>query len=163
MPRGPELSKEFRDIVYTLYVTQHMSMPACVEFINDERNGYFSKLGKVSVPDVQYHVAKIRIELENSIDMDAMERYTMEYVRIQHALEHEIEDLEKMIQYVDKEKNPSVWLSAKRLKKELMIDKIRVLQDHELPLTVIKFKKERDKKLKTVKVVPLPVEDNGTK
>jgi len=166
MPRGVELSKELRDIVYTLYVTNHMSEPACMNFINDEKNGYLGRIGKVGVSDIHYHIVKIRIDLDNSLDLDALSRYTAEYVRIQYALEHEIEDVEKTIRLIDPKENPAVWGSLKRLKKELMIDKIRVLQDHELPLTVRQFKKERDKKFKTIvmpKGVTPPEEDNGSK
>jgi hypothetical protein len=160
MPRSAELSKELRDIIYTLYVTNHMSEPACVDFINDEKNNYLSKLGKVSVSDVHYHVVKIRQQLDESIDHDALDRYTAEYVRIQHALEHEIEAVEKTLALIDPKEKPDVWMRLRRLKKDLMIDKIRVLQDHELPLTVRKFKKERDKKIGTIKVaVPLPKPD----
>lgn len=117
-----------------------------------------NKFGEVAIADVHYHVKKIRKDLEDSLDFDALEKYTAEYVRFQHSIESEIEDVEKIIQLCDKEKEKETWLRLKRHKKELMETKLRALQDHELPLTVRKLKRERDSKTKVLKLVEEPIE-----
>ena len=69
------------------------------------------------------------------------------------GVETEIEDVEAIIKLIDMNKEKEMWLKFKRHKKELMEVKLRALQDHELPLTVRKLKRERDAKSKILKVV----------
>ncbi len=155
LPRGPEKSKELKEYIFDHYVMFHESQRAIArEFNEDEK--LIAKFGPVDLGTVHYHVKKIRLELENSLDFDALDRYTAEYVRFQHSIESEIEDVEKIIKLIDMDKEKEMWLKFKRHKKELMEVKLRALQDHELPLTVRKLKRERDNKNKIVKVVELP-------
>lgn len=157
MPRNAEQSKKFRDYIYDRYVMFHMSQRAITRSINESPE-LVRAYGHVGLSDVHYHVKKIRIDLENSLDFDALDRYTAEYVRFQHSIETEIEDLEEVIKLCDLNKEKEIWLRLKRHKKELMETKLKALQDHELPLTVRKLKKERDSRTKILKVVEEPVE-----
>jgi len=157
MPRSAEESKKFRDYVYDRYVMFHESQRAITRGIN-ENPDLVRIYGEVGLSDIHYHVKKIRIDLENSLDFDALDRYTAEYVRFQHSIETEIEDLEKVIQLCDKDKEKEIWLRLKGHKLKLMETKLKALQDHELPLTVRKLKKERENRMKILKVVEEPVE-----
>jgi len=158
MPRGPEKSKELRDYIYDHYVMFHESQRAITRELNEDSK-LKARFGPVDLSSVHYHVAKIRVDLENSLDFDALERYTAEYVRFQHSIETEIEDIERIIKLIDMDKEKEMWLKFKRHKKDLMETKLRALQDHELPLTVRKLKRERDNKNKMLKVVEMPISD----
>ena len=158
MVRSRELSHELNKYIYDRYVFLHMSERAIMRSINEDPK-MLQKFGEITPPDIHYHVAKIKMELENTLDIDAIDKYTAEYVRFQNSIESEIEDTEEIIKLTDKEKEKETWIKLKRLKKELMETKLRALQDHELPLVVRKLKKERDMKTRTIKLVDPPKEE----
>ena len=162
MPRGPEDSKKLKEYIFDHYVMFHESQRAIARELNEDAK-LKARFGPVDLGTVHYHVKKIRLELENSLDFDALDRYTAEYVRFQHSIESEIEDVEKIIKLIDMTKEKEMWLKFKRHKKELMEVKLRALQDHELPLTVRKLKRERDNKNKILKVVEMPAPDFSLK
>jgi len=157
MPRGPELSRELNKYIYDRYIFMHMSERAIMRSIN-ENTALHSKFGDISPPDIHYHVAKIKIQLEETLDMDAIDKYTAEYVRFQTSIESEIEDVQGMLDCTN-ETEKEVWIRLKRLKKELMETKLKALQDHELPLVVRKLKREREMKGHKKVVPTLEVKD----
>jgi hypothetical protein len=112
-----------------------------------------SHFGELAPADVHYHTSKIKQMLEHTLDVDAIDKYTAEYIRFNNSIESEIEDVEEIIKLTDKEKEKEIWIKLKRLKKELMETKLRSLQDHELPLVVKKLKRERDLKNKTINLI----------
>ena len=99
MPRGPEDSKKLREYIYDHYVMFHESQRAIARELNEDIK-LKARFGSVDLVTVHYHICKIRIELENSLDFDALDRYTAEYVRFQHSIETEIEDVEKIIKLI---------------------------------------------------------------
>lgn len=166
MPRSRELSGELNKYIYDQYVFAHKSERAVMRSINEDPK-LKSHFGEVGPSDVDYHVKKIKVQLENTLDVDAVDKYTAEFIRFQNSIESEIEDVEDIIKLIDKEKEKETWIKLKRLKKELMETKLRALQDHELPLVVRKLKRERDSRNRTIKILepgeivetPLPQEE----
>lgn len=152
MPRSRELSDELNKYIYDHYVFAHESERAIMRSIN-ENPKLLSHFGELAPADVHYHTAKIKVQLENTLDVDAIDKYTAEYIRFYNSIESEIEDVEEIIKLIDKEKEKETWIKLKRLKKELMETKLRALQDHELPLVIRKLKRERDVRNKTIKVL----------
>jgi hypothetical protein len=159
MPRTLEVTKQLHKFIYEHWVFAHRNQNEICRMVN-ETPELRQKFGELDSSVVSYHVNQIRLELEQSLDHDAIEKYTAEYVRFQHSLESEIEDVENIVKLIDKEKEKETWIKLKRLKKELIETKLKALQDHELPLTIKKYKAQRNLKIKTLKVIP-PLEDKG--
>ena len=152
MPRSRELSDELNKYIYDHYVFAHESERAIMRSIN-ENEKLKSHFGELAPADVHYHTSKIKVQLEHTLDVDAIDKYTAEYIRFYNSIESEIEDVEVIIKLCDPIKEKETWIKLKRLKKELMETKLRALQDHELPLVVRKLKRERDVKNKTIKIL----------
>lgn len=152
MPRSRELSEELHKYIYDHYVFAHESERAIMRSINEDSK-LKSHFGELAPCDVHYHTSKIKQELENTLDVDAIDKYSAEYIRFNNSIESEIEDVEEIIKLTDKENEKEVWIRLKRLKKELMETKLKSLQDHELPLVVRKLKRERDARNRTIKII----------
>ena len=153
MPRSLEQTKELHKFIYEHWVYAHKNQSQICRMINEDPK-LKDKFGEMDPSVVSYHVNQIRMELESSLDHDAIEKYTAEYVRFQHTIEQEIENVEKIIALCDPNKEKETWIKLTRLKKDLIETKLRALQDHELPLTVKKLKLERGRNIKMLKVVP---------
>lgn len=161
MPRTLEMTQELHKLIYEHWVYAHKNQRQITNMVNDDPI-LRDKFGTLDPSTVNYHVNQIRMELESSLSPDAVERYTAEYVRFQHTIESEIEDVEGVISLIDKQNDAKTWLALKRLKKDLIETKLRALQDHELPLTVKKLKQERYKFVKPLPRPELPIEIEPT-
>lgn len=159
MPRTLEQTKELHKFIYEQWVYAHKSQQAICNMIEKDPN-LVKKFGIIDPSVCSYHVTQIRMELEASVDSDAIEKYTAEYVRFQHTIESEIENVQGIIDLIDISKEKETWIKLNRLKKEYIETKLKALQDHELPLTIKKLKAQRDKQMKTLRVVA-PTNDEG--
>ena len=112
------------------------------------------KYGTITVPGVHYHIQKIKSEYEKYIGEDAIDKYTAEFVRLQNSFDKELEDVDEMIKRTEDE---DVKIKLMRLRHEIRIDKMKMLQDIELPLAVKKLKLERKKKYDTLRTVEEPI------
>jgi hypothetical protein len=139
---GPQ-TEELHKYIFANYVWQGRGQSTILKQIEDDSTLRQRFGGEFTPGLISYHVKQINEELENSVDFDAMDKFVGEYLRYQQSLDSEIGDLEEMIRLVDKEKKPELWLSLKRFKKDLLDARIKALADHELPLAVKKYKKER--------------------
>jgi len=152
MPRTLDQTKAVHKFIYEQWVYAHKSQQAIVDMINGDPK-LVQLYGEANPSLLNYHVNQIRMELESSIDHDAIEKYTAEYVRFQHTIESEIENVQKIIDLIDIDKEKETWIKLNRLKKEYIETKLKALQDHELPLTIKKLKAQRDHQQKTLRVI----------
>ena len=157
MPRSPEISKQLRDFCWTEYVVMSKSQAAIVRTINEDPE-LVNKFGKVSPESIWYHCNEIEHEMENLVGIDAIDKFTAEYVRARQTIEREIDDVEECIKLIDKEKNTDTWIRLKRMKKELIETKLKMMINAELPLAVKKLKKERELNNKKILKVEEPKE-----
>lgn len=146
MIHSREVTEALHKYIFAEYIWRGKGQATIVRQIENDKTLQQRFGGTVSPPTVSYHVKQIVEELENSIDFDAMDKFVGEFLRYQQGIDSEIDDLEQMIQLIDKEKKPELWLSLKRFKKDLLDSRLKALADHELPLAVKRFKKERNEK-----------------
>ena len=149
-----EKSEEIRNKIRDLYIFFHKS-PSSIqrELSSDEE--FIRKYGSITIPGVNYHIQKIKSEYEMYIGEDAIDKYTAEFVRLQNSFDAELDDVDEMIKKTEDE---DVRIKLMRLRHEIRLDKMKMLQDIELPLAVKKLKLERKKKLNTIKTIE-PLED----
>ena len=149
MARNEDDSKAIRDKIRDLYIFFHKSASAIERELNGDSN-FVRRYGNITIPGVNYHIQKIKSEYERFIGEDAIDKYTAEFVRLQNSFDQELEDVDEMIRRTDSE---DVRIKLMRLRHEIRLDKMKMLQDIELPLAVKKLKLERNKKLKKLNVV----------
>ncbi len=149
MARNEDDSKAIRDKIRDLYIFFHKSASAIERELNGDSN-FVRRFGNITIPGVNYHIQKIKSEYERFIGEDAIDKYTAEFVRLQNSFDQELEDVDEMIRRTDSE---DVRIKLMRLRHEIRLDKMKMLQDIELPLAVKKLKLERNKKLKKLNVV----------
>ena len=154
MERNEDDSKAIRDKIRDLYIFFHKSASAIERELNGDSN-FVRRFGNITIPGVNYHIQKIKSEYERFIGEDAIDKYTAEFVRLQNSFDQELEDVDEMIRRTDSE---DVRIKLMRLRHEIRLDKMKMLQDIELPLAVKKLKLERKKKLDTIKTIE-PLED----
>ena len=143
-------TEEIRTRIRDLYIFFHKSPSSITKELNED-NDFTRKYGTITVPGVNYHVQKIKAEYEQFIGEDAIDKYTAEFVRLQNSFDHELDDVDEMIKRTEDE---DVKIKLMRLRHEIRLDKMKMLQDIELPLAVKKLKLERKKKLTTIKEIP---------
>ena len=153
MGRTPAQTEDLHKFIFAEYIWLGRGQSSILKKIEDDPDLRRRFGGDISGPVISYHVKQINEELENSIDFDAMDKFVGEYLRYQQTIDNEINDIEGMINLIDKEKKPELWLTMKKYKKDLLDSRLRALADHELPLAVKKFKKERS--LKRERVIQL--------
>lgn len=142
-----------RDRIRNLYVYQHKSLRDIADFLNNDPE--FKRIcGTIAVPTVQYWVSKIKKELDNAISIDGLERFTAEFVRASEFMDGTISDISKMLENPNLKQGEKITLI--NLRHRILIDKMTLLADRELPLTVKKYKKDREK---FMKVLPMEPED----
>ncbi len=133
-----------RDKIRNLWVYMGLSIRSIADLLNKDPE-FIRKCGSISVPTVQYWIKKIKGELENAIDIDGMERFTAEFVRTSEFMDSEVDDLTNMIN------SPNIKMDDKikliNLRHRVKVDQMTLLADRELPLTVKKYKKDRQKNL----------------
>jgi hypothetical protein len=146
LARTRDQTELLHKFIFAEYIWQGRGQASIVRKIQEDPTLMQRFGGDVDPATVSYHVKQITEELENSIDFDAMDKFVGEFLRYQQTIDNEISDIDKVIELIDKEKKPDVWLAFKRFKKDLLDSRIKALADHELPLAVKKFKKERQLK-----------------
>ena len=152
-----EKSEEIRNKIRDLYIFFHKS-PSSIQRELSSDQEFIRKYGSITIPGVNYHIQKIKSEYEMYIGEDAIDKYTAEFVRLQNSFDAELDDVDEMIKKTEDE---DVRIKLMRLRHEIRLDKMKMLQDIELPLAVKKLKLERKKKLDTIKTVePEQIEDN---
>ena len=152
-----EKSEEIRNKIRDLYIFFHKS-PSSIQRELSSDQEFIRKYGSITIPGVNYHIQKIKSEYEMYIGEDAIDKYTAEFVRLQNSFDAELDDVDEMIKATEEE---DVRIKLMRLRHEIRLDKMKMLQDIELPLAVKKLKLERKKKLDTIKTVePEQIEDN---
>ena len=149
MARNEDDSKAIRDKIRDMYIFFHKSASAIERELNGDSD-FVRRYGNITIPGVNYHIQKIKSEYERFIGEDAIDKYTAEFVRLQNSFDQELEDVDEMIRRTDSE---DVRIKLMRLRHEIRLDKMKMLQDIELPLAVKKLKLERNKKLKKLNVV----------
>lgn len=102
-----------------------------------------SKFGKASPSGISYHIVRIREELENTINEDALDTYIGEFIRAKEGLDQDVAALDDLIERAGED--IELELKIRRLRHETKIDKFKLLQDSALPLQVKKLKYERQK------------------
>lgn len=139
-----------RDKIRYLWTAKHMSIRDMADYLNNDAE-FVRKCGKISHPTVQYWLKKIKAEYENFIDEDAMEKFTAEFVRSVEFQDNEISTITKILE--DPELKPSDRLAFLNLRHRIEIDKMTLLSDRALPLTVKKYKADRKKIIQHLKPV----------
>lgn len=165
--RTREQTNDLHKFIFAEYVWQGRGQSTILKKIQEDPALVRRFGGEMNAMTISDHVRKITEELENSVDFDAMEKFVGEYLRYQQTIDAEIGDMDAMIELIDKDKKPELWLSLKRFKKDLLDSRLKALADHELPLAVKKFKKERSiaksriLQLNEVKSDPVVEENEG--
>lgn len=117
---------------------------------------------KLSMPrsTVHVYVAKIEREMLHYMDEDTFLKYIAEFSRTRATFDREIEEIDEMIDKLDINVKEDKAVIARLVdsRHQIRLDKVKILQDLELPLAVKKFKKERDEMHS--KLVTLRVEDD---
>ena len=153
MARNDKDSADIRNVIRDKYIFFHMSATAIEKELNSDQD-FTRKYGTITVPGVHYHIQKIKSEYEKYIGEDAIDKYTAEFVRLQNSFDKELEDVDEMIKRTE---DDDVIIKLMRLRHEIRLDKMKMLQDIELPLAVKKLKIERSKKYDTLKKINEPV------
>ena len=155
MTRTVEESNDIKNKIRDLYIFFHKSVRSITSELNSDQE-FKRKYGTISVAGVQYHIKKIKEEYEHYIGEDAIDKYTAEFVRLQNSMDKELEDVDEMIVKTEDE---DVKIKLMRLRHEIRLDKMKMLQDIELPMAVKKLKLERKKKYDTLKVLDVEEEN----
>lgn len=149
MNRSKEVQEELKSKIRDLYIFFHKSARTIEAEVNEDPD-FVKRFGKVPASTVQRYINKIKAEYEHYIGEDAIDKYTAEFVRLQNSMDQELDDIDNMIKETD---NKELKIRLMRLRHEIRLDKMRMLQDIELPLAVKKLKLERSKKLNTIKMI----------
>ena len=152
--RDQKESDQIRNKIRDLYIFFHKSASAIEKELNASKE-FVSRYGSITIPGVDYHIQKIKAEYEKYIGEDAIDKYTAEFVRLQNSFDAELDDVDEMIKKTDDE---DIKIKLMRLRHEIRLDKMKMLQDIELPLAVKKLKLERNRKYDTLQVVVPEVE-----
>lgn len=155
--RGPELSKELHKEIWGMWVYRGMNARQIAKEINTNSD-LLSKYGKVTPDGIHYHIVQIRKELDNTVNEDALDIYVSEFIRERERIEGEIEDIQSLIDDTDK-KDKELLIKLYKIRHEFGIDKMRLLQDVELPIAVKKMKSEREKMIPKPNVIHLEDKD----
>ena len=159
--RGPELSRELHKEIWGMWVYRGMNARQIAKEINTNTD-LLSKYGKVTPDGIHYHIVQIRKELDNTVNEDALDIYVSEFIRERERIEGEIEDIQSLIDDTDK-KDKELLIKLYKIRHEFGIDKMRLLQDVELPIAVKKMKSEREKTIPKPNVIHLEEEkDEGS-
>lgn len=157
--RGPELSREFKDWIFNHWVYKQMNPYQMANKINNSSE-LMSKFGKASPSGIQYHIVRIREELENTINEDALDTYIGEFIRAKEGLDQDVAALDDLIERAGDD--IELELKIRRLRHETKIDKFKLLQDSALPLQVKKLKYERQKFRPKENVVKIEEKPDGS-
>jgi len=149
MPRSEKKSQEVRERIRSLYIYQGLSERGVVDTLNPDA-AFVRMYGKISLAGVHYHVVKIRADFERLVGIDAIDRYVADFIRLQQTMDGEVDQLNKMLEGADDEE---LKLKIMRMRHDVYIDKMKMLQDVELPLQVKKLKSERRNKLEKLKLI----------
>ena len=139
-----------RNKIRYLWVYQHLSYRDIADHLNNDPE-FIRKCGKIAWPTVAYWVKKIKAEFENAIDSDAMEIFNAEFMRSIEFIDGEISDLTKIIDTMDLK--PEEKLKYINMRHRMEIDQMTLLSDKALPLSVKKWKKDRQRLTKTLNTV----------
>lgn len=129
-----------RDKIRRLWIYGHHTINEIAEILNKDPE-FIHKCGKIAVPTVHYQLKKIKAELEQMIDGDDLEKFTAEFARSVEFQDGEISDCTKLIESPDIKLEDKIRLISLRHKIE--IDKMTLLSDRAVPLTVKKWKNDR--------------------
>lgn len=129
-----------RDKIRSLWIYNHHTIREIADILNKDPE-FVHKCGKIAVPTVQYQLQKIKAEMELLIDGDDLEKFTAEFARSVEFQDGEISDCTKLIESPDIKLEDKIKLMGLRHKIE--IDKMTLLSDRAVPLTVKKWKKDR--------------------
>ncbi len=141
-----------RNKIRYLYVYAHKNMKDIMITLNSDPE-FTRKCGKIAYNTVAYWVnKKIKPELENAIDSDALETFNAEFTRSIEFIDGEISDLTKIIED-NPDMKPDDRLKYINMRHRMEIDKMTLLADRALPLAVKKWKTERTKHYGTIKLV----------
>ncbi len=144
-----------RNKIRYLWVYQHLNYKDITEYLNSDPE-FIRKCGKIAITTVAYWVnKKIKPELENAVDSDAMEVFNAEFTRSIEFIDGEISDITKILDNSNDMK-PDERLKYINMRHRMEIDKMTLLADRALPLSVKKWKKDRQRFTKTLK----PIEDD---
>jgi len=160
MSRSLEKSERLHRVIWDLWVYHGMGVQQIANHINST-NELKSEFGEVSQQGVYYHVVKIRDELENTVNEDALDSYVGEFIRAKEGLDSDIEAVDKLIQSEKSQELPNseTLIKLMRLKHEIKVDRFKLLQDVELPIRVKKLKREREKMIGTMPIAKLEIKD----
>lgn len=139
-----------RNKIRYLYVYQHLSYKDIAEHLNQDPE-FKRKCGSIAIPTVAYWVKKIRAEMESLIDGDAMEIFNAEFMRSVEFIDGEISDITKILDTQDLK--PEERLKYINMRHRMEIDKMTLLSDRALPLSVKKWKADRKRYTKTLKSI----------
>ena len=143
-----------RDRIRKLWTYQHLNIADIVDTLNNDPE-FVKKCGKTVYSTVQWNLKKIKAEYENNIDSDGLERYTAEFGRSVEFQDGEISDITKLLSDTSLPMKDQIALLT--LRHRIEIDKMTLMADREIPLTVKKYKKDRQlwsKSLNTVEETP---------
>lgn len=141
-----------RNKIRNLYVYAHKNMRDIMNTLNSDPE-YIRKCGKIAYNTVAYWVnRKIKPELENAIDSDALETFNAEFTRSIEFIDGEISDITKILEE-NEDMKPDDRLKYINMRHRMEIDKMTLLADRALPLAVKKWKTERTRHYGTIKKV----------
>lgn len=150
MPRNQVKSQETREKIRNLYIYQGLSERGIVDRLNGDPE-FIRKYSQISLAGVHYHIVRIRADFERSVSEDALDRYVADFIRLRERMDGEIDELNRMLA------NPNIdeelKLKIMRMKHDINIDQMKMLQDIELPISVKKLKRERTNKLGSLKII----------
>jgi len=141
MPRSESLSKELREHIKIRYMFFGENSRNIAQNINNTQD-LLKKFGKLDHSSVEYHISRIKKDLDVYLSEDAIDSYQADFFQKTKEFEQEISDLNQLI---DAEQNKDHKLRLMRFRHDVRIDLIKHTTDSRLPLAVAKFKKEREK------------------
>lgn len=150
--RSKEDKLAIKSIVRNMWVFEGYSTRKIASEFNAN---YADKYGTISFTSVALYVKEIRRELENWLDEDALEKYTGEFVRQQHIMDQQIENLRKVQRLIDTNdpKERELYLRYEDTIHKFTVDKTRMMSEIELVLRVKKLNKENRLKNETLQLV----------
>jgi len=149
---------QLKNIIRSMWTFEGYSVRKIAKEFNSN-DEYVRKYKKVSISSVQVWVVEIRKELENWVDEDALEKYTGEFVRQQHIIDTQIEnlrDVQKLIDITDS-KERELFLRFEESIHRMTMDKTKMMSEIELVLRIKKLNKDRRLKEETLVLV----DENG--
>ena len=146
-----------RDKIRYLWVYQHLTYKDIADNLNSDPE-FIRKCGKIAITTVAYWVTKkIKPEYENAVNADAMEVFNAEFMRSVEFIDQEISDITKILKMDLDDDSRLKYMNARH---KMEIDKMTLLSDKALPLSVKKWKKDRQRLTSTLKPIgddePIP-------